>query len=354
MGRKRSPGLYKRGSVYYIDKVVRKTRIHESCWTGDLAEAELVLARRIEEIRKAQTFGVRPKRTFRAAATKYLDENQHKRSISSVAKQLQILDRYIGALPLESLHMGTLQPFITARRKQGVKARTINAALEVVRRIANLAATEWVDGNNLTWLRAAPTIRMEPMVDARAPYPLTWEEQEKLFKELPLHLANMAIFAVNTGLRDREICTLRWDWEVCIPQLGASVFVLPQAKTVKDRMVVLNDAARSVIEAVRGEHSEFVFIYKDGPIQTMNNSAWQKARKRAGLPVRVHDLKHTFGRRLRSAGVSFEDRQDLLGHTSGRITTHYSRAEISNLLEAANKVSPHNLPTLTLVRSGTR
>ncbi|MDQ3731992.1 MAG: tyrosine-type recombinase/integrase, partial [Pseudomonadota bacterium] len=54
--------------------------------------------------------------------------------------------------------------------------------------------------------------------------------------------------------------------------------------------------------------------------------------------VRVHDLKHTFGRRLRSAGVSFEDRQDLLGHRSGRITTHYSAAELSRLIEAANGV----------------
>jgi integrase len=54
--------------------------------------------------------------------------------------------------------------------------------------------------------------------------------------------------------------------------------------------------------------------------------------------VRVHDLKHTFGRRLRAAGVSFEDRQDLLGHRSGRITTHYSAAELTNLIEAANKV----------------
>jgi integrase len=52
----------------------------------------------------------------------------------------------------------------------------------------------------------------------------------------------------------------------------------------------------------------------------------------------VHDLKHTFGRRLRAAGVSFEDRQDLLGHRSGRITTHYSAAELQNLLEAANRV----------------
>ena len=52
----------------------------------------------------------------------------------------------------------------------------------------------------------------------------------------------------------------------------------------------------------------------------------------------MHDLKHTFGRRLRAAGVSFEDRQDLLGHRSGRITTHYSAAELSRLIEAANRV----------------
>ena len=54
--------------------------------------------------------------------------------------------------------------------------------------------------------------------------------------------------------------------------------------------------------------------------------------------VRVHDLKHTFGRRLRAAGVSFEDRQDLLGHRSGRITTHYSAAELTRLIDAANSV----------------
>ena len=96
---------------------------------------------------------------------------------------------------------------------------------------------------------------------------------------------------------------------------------------------------KSVIDSVRGEYKEFVFGYRGRPIDTMNNTAWQAARKRVGLSqVRVHDLKHTFGRRLRAAGVSFEDRQDLLGHRSGRITTHYSAAELANLIEAANKV----------------
>jgi len=36
--------------------------------------------------------------------------------------------------------------------------------------------------------------------------------------------------------------------------------------------------------------------------------------------------------------VSFEDRQDLLGHRSARATTDYSAAELRNLLDAANRV----------------
>lgn len=69
--------------------------------------------------------------------------------------------------------------------------------------------------------------------------------------------------------------------------------------------------------------------------------------------VRVHDLKHTFGRRLRAAGVRFEDRQDLLGHRSGRITTHYSSAELQNLYEAANRVCEKQKSgvVLTLLRN---
>jgi hypothetical protein len=55
---------------------------------------------------------------------------------------------------------------------------------------------------------------------------------------------------------------------------------------------------------------------------------------------------------LRAAGVSFEDRQDLLGHRSGWITTHYSAAELSKLLEAANCVceSDRRQPELVVLR----
>jgi len=54
--------------------------------------------------------------------------------------------------------------------------------------------------------------------------------------------------------------------------------------------------------------------------------------------IRVHDLKHTFGRRCRAAGGSLETRKVLLGHKNGDITSHYSVPEIDELLEAANRV----------------
>lgn len=85
----------------------------------------------------------------------------------------------------------------------------------------------------------------------------------------------------------------------------------------------------------------------------MLNSAWLNARTKAQLSqLRVHDLKHTFGRRLRAANVSYEDRQDLLGHKSQRVTTDYSNAELANLISAVDSIVTQNSSTnvLTLLK----
>jgi integrase len=295
----------------------------------------------MEQARQALIYGVRPARTFEQAAAKFVLENQHKRSLPSDIGRLKLLMPWIGEVCIDKLHSGTLQPWIEARRQQGVAVGTINHGLKVIRRILNLAATEWVDEYGLTWLTAAPKIKLLPDTNKRQPYPLSWIEQDRLFKELPGHLAHMAMFAVNTGCRDSEICNLQWEWEVNVPELNTTVFIIPgrYVKNGDDRLVVLNRIATSIVDIQRGRHPIHVFVYERRPITRMLNSAWLRARKKAGLHrVRVHDLKHTYGRRLRAAGVSFEDRQDLLGHRSGRITTHYSAAELSRLIDAANSV----------------
>ncbi len=357
MGRKKTPGLFLRNGVWHIDKQIRGSRLCESTGSGNLKEAESYLARRIEELRQARVYGVRPNWTFRQAATKYLVDNEDKATIATNALFIRQLDPFIGELPLKCIHMGTLQQFIKVRRQDGVKTKTINLALSTVRRIVNLAGSEWLDDNGLTWLDSVPKIKMLPVRDARKPYPLSWEEQTRLFKELPNHLAEMALFKVNTGCRQAEICQLRWQWEANVPELNSSVFIIPaeHVKNREERLIVLNRVAKSVIDSVRGRHPTHVFTYCGHPIGVMNNSGWKSARRRAGLTqVRVHDLKHTFGRRLRAAGVSFEDRQDLLGHRSGRITTHYSAAELQSLLAAANSVCNENSrksPAMVVLRS---
>jgi integrase len=227
------------------------------------------------------------------------------------------------------------------RRKAGIKTKSINLALGVVRHILNVAASEWLDDTGLTWLEHSPKIKLLKVTDARKPYPLSWDEQARLFRKLPDHLARMVLFKVNTGCREQEVCSLRWEWEIDVPELDTSVFLIPEerVKNGEERLVVLNRVAKSVVESVRGVNRMYVFTYCGRRLRNMNNTAWRKARKEAALSqVRIHDLKHTFGRRLRAAGVSFEDRQDLLGHKSGRITSHYSAAELGSLIDAANQV----------------
>jgi hypothetical protein len=40
----------------------------------------------------------------------------------------------------------------------------------------------------------------------RPPYPITWSEQADLMEHLPTHPQRMALFALNRGSRDDNVC----------------------------------------------------------------------------------------------------------------------------------------------------
>jgi integrase len=130
-----------------------------------------------------------------------------------------------------------------------VSKRTKNCALQTVRRILNLAASELMDEYGMTWLAHAPKIKLLQEDDKKEPYPLSWQEQTSLFREPPPYLAKMALFKVNTGSCDQEVCNLRWKREVRVPELDTSIFIIPahRVKNREDRLVVLNRVAKAVI-----------------------------------------------------------------------------------------------------------
>lgn len=389
MAKKAITGLQKMpNGIWKIDKIYRGERIQESTGTCEREEAEQYLIHLLEKMRQRKIYGVREIKTFAQAAAKYLVDHKEQPSIRLTALYLEQVVEYIGHLPLTHIDDEALAAYVRDRKadavmpdgrvKKGVSNRTINIAIERVIRVLQLACRKWRDEERRPWLDSVPLLtKLEEKKASRKPYPMSWEEQSILFGELPDHLQRMALFKVNTGCREQEVCKLRWDWEIFVPELDTSVFLIPAefggrhensgVKNRDERLVVLNGVAKSIIDKQRGISREWVFPYSGTAMHRMNDSAWKKARVRAAKlwqeqhlrpahpgfsSIRVHDLKHTFGRRLKAAGVTEEDRKSLLGHKNGSVTSHYSGAELGQLIEAANKVSATDSrgPVLTILK----
>jgi len=358
MGRK-TAGVYPgEDGSWQVDKWYRGTRLRQRGFAS-FEEAEGWLIRRLEQLRAVQVHGQRPERLFSEAAAHYLVKYQDKASIVSDTYHLKSVMPTIGQLPIKLVHDGTLAAHVQRRLAAGRSHKTVNLELAVVRRILNLCATSWRDDDGNTWLTQAPHITLLPLAGRqREPRPISWHEQRLLLPTLPPHLARMALFTLNTGARDDVVCSLSWQWEIKVPELGISVFEVPPAHVKGrkcSRVLVCNSVAQSVIESVRGQHDTFVFVYQrlkaDGtsgkgkprPIETMNNTAWQRARKHAGLgDLHVHDLRHTTGMRLREAGVLEPTIADILWHVSGSMTHHYTMAQIVELHGALETITHDN------------
>ncbi len=364
--RNRMPGLRLKGEIWHIEKRSKHCEdgwFRESTGTTSRSEAERYLIRRLADIEEEARRSTEGVYTFEEAAMRYLEDIAHKSSADTVAMHLDQLFPFMGSNLLEHVHDGTIKAFVDHETGRGKAPKSINDAIGVVSAVLNRAARVWRDEQGMPWLRQAPPRLSRLMTKGRQarPYPLSWAEQDRLFKALPRHLADAALYAVNTGCRQQEICQLRWEWEVIVPDLKTSVFILPDTitKSSMERVVVLNTVASSAIEARRGIHPVYIFTYRGNPVARLNNNGWRRAWKAAGLPMEngilkgVHNLRHTFGRRLRGAGVPLETRKALLGHANGDITTHYSAAELRELLDAAEKIVDRGIaqtPTLTVVR----
>ena len=364
--RNKMPGLRQKGGIWQIEKRCKYAEggwLRESTGTSSRIEAEQILIRRLAETEEEAQRKSEAIFTFEEAGIRYLEEIAEKPSADDMAMQLDQLFPFIGQNSLEQVHDGTLKAFVDHETDRGLAPKSVNIAIGVVSAVLNRAARVWRTEDGIPWLRQAPPrlSRLSTKGRQAKPYPLSWKEQDKLFQALPKHLVDAALYAVNTGCREQEVCQLRWDWEVDVPDMETSIFILPESitKTSTERVVVLNTIAQRVIESRRGIHKEFVFTYRGNPTGKLNNTAWKRAWKKAKLPTEqgimkgVHNLRHSFGRRLRGAGIPLETRKALLGHAVGDITTHYSAVELSELLEAVEKIVDRGIaqsPTLTVIQ----
>ncbi len=351
-------GLKLRGEIWWIDKTVRvgdrKIQLRESTGCREIGEAQDTLQRRLAEVSAELAPPLSTgERTFNEAAVEYILYLEDRGKDPARAElDIRMVADWIGHLPLSHIHQRTLRPWIEAQRGERASS-TVARTLRTVTAVLNYAARVLRDGDR-PWLGMAVPKLIAPDWGTRQPVRLTWEEQDWLIEALPAALIAPVLFAVATGAREHEITTLTWgqhrtieglpEWSAWwIPAEARKANAKRAASAQDGRYLVANAMARSVI-AGQDHRSEFVFPSpKGGGYDRFNNKGWRAAVKEAGLALRFHDLRHTFGERLATAGCPFDARKTILGHHHADITAHYSTPGLSRLLEEVEKVQRPNV-----------
>ena len=334
MGR-RQTGLFRRGRVWQIDKVVKGYgRLRESTGTTDRREAEDFLAEKLARIGEWVSQGVQVDRTFAEAAAKYLSEMSHIRTIDETIRCIDWLVGQIGDVRLVEIEPAMIDRLILFRQEQGNVNATINRFMEKLRAILT-KAVEW------QWIITAPKVRLLKMPKNRIRW-IREDEAKRLLTELPSHLRAMAAFTLATGLRESNVTGLEWSQV----DLGRRVaWIHPdQFKTGNALGVPLNDDAISIIRGELGKHLTQVFTYKGKPVSRCNNHAWRKALVRAGIEnFRWHDLRHTWASWHVMAGTPLHVLQQLGGWKSYDMVLRYAHLSPEHLAGYANAIAAPKL-----------
>ncbi len=175
---------------------------------------------------------------------------------------------------------------IKAEKLKEASKSTTNRYLAVLRSVLIRARDEW------EWIEKVPKVKLfkEPEGRERS---LSPEQANRLLAELPVHLRDMALFTLHTGLRQSNVLQLEWscvDLARCHAWLGRRI--LSNRKPIS---VSLNACAMDVLNRQIGKHPTRVFTLNGKPISEVVNLTWKRALVRAGIEdLRWHDLRHTW------------------------------------------------------------
>jgi integrase len=122
---------------------------------------------------------------------------------------------------------------------------------------------------------------------------LTRDEADTLNAAMPPHLADMALYSLETGLRRSNVTGLQWSQ---VDLVRRKAWIQPeQDKARKAIPVPLSSVAVAVLRKQIGKHQANVFTFNAKPVHQVNTKAWHKALERVGIEnFRWHDLRHNW------------------------------------------------------------
>lgn len=304
----------------------------------------------------------------------YIDTLEHSQAVEpSTLTPYRAMQKHIaaglGGVPFEKLDSDTTQAWVNEMVKEGYAPSTIRKAL-------NLLKAAYADALNRHTIPFNPIVSVKsPKLKRAEPNALDAEQRAKLLAYLDIASktpVNLAIrIALNTGMREQEICGLRWkdvDFKAGVlhvrnvigraegktyekePKTGGSRRDIPMSPEIdtalRERRALMMKECMDAGIAMTPDHHVVGRI--DG--RYMNPHAlwreWKAIAKSLGLvgtegkvPV-FHDLRHTFATAAITSGADVKSVSSILGHANAAMTLNiYASADAEAKRRAMERAS---------------
>lgn len=283
---------------------VQENRISPRVVKGKLSLAEYTRQKGIVEKQLVSFFGkeTRLAAVRRADVVRYIHKRTGVVSDASIIKEVNTLKRLFSvAVDLEKI---PANPALKAPLPKAPEGKTVYLTPE-------------------QWLAVFKHCYIEPT--DKEPRPAQW-------------LQWAAGLAVALGTRRGELMHTR----VPDVDLDGRQVLLRNTKNGKERVVIVNDLALQVFEAMgirerkrRGDRRELF----PGIEPAQLSMKFIRACRAAGVEgVSFHTLRHTFASQLKMAGADLDDIRRLLGHGDMRMVQRYAHVGKSHLEAAASRL----------------
>jgi integrase len=243
-------------------------------------------------------------------------------------------------VPLTALTPGHVERLLAAMLSADLSPMTAAHARATLRRALHDAERDGLVSRNVAGLARPPRVTRKEM------HPLNAAEVRGLIDATHKdELGPLWALAVGSGLRLGELLGLTWQdidpaqlvvrramarahdggWELAEPKTSRSrrTVMLPAvAREALDRRRARQEADRQAAGTAWQDRAGMVFTDTVGrPLRPPDVSdEWRRTRRRHGLTVRLHDLRHTFASLLLGAGAPLKVVSDALGHSTIAIT----------------------------------
>lgn len=336
--------LYRRpnSGFWWVRFTIGGRRIRQSTGTANRSQAEEYETALRNRLWRQTRLG-ESNHTFQEAVEKYLAETTKKSKEWDRSRLDWFLqNETLAALPLRELGREVLDA-ARGRLDGALSPATVNHYMGTLRALLR-KSQEW------GWINQAPKVPMA-RVRLKDPRWLTRGQFGRLAKSLPSHSADLARFAVATGLRRANITGLTWDRV----DLKRRTIYIPgsQAKAGKGIPVALNSDAVEVLKRWKGKDLRWVFVFRGKPVYQVTTATWRRACVKAGVPgFRFHDLRHTWASWQVQAGTPLLALQEMGGWASFEMVRRYAHLSPGHLRQYAEHSRlahkrPHRTSTKT-------